>query len=195
MGVFESIRTSMGRRRLTKDAASSDWSVAERAIKRIPGLLDTESALGILIAASRGSGSRLAGRIDNLPATPSFEFSANLHIRSAIAALGQIAHPAASSRLLEIIHELPNYTKAAIEALGSPAHAAAADRLAEISDSWPNEMRWRVAEALWRMQSEHAFALYVKIEKATGTPFSEDTMRRAWVSHSQKVPTTDSTNK
>lgn len=183
MGVLNSIRASMALRRLSRDAASSDWRVAENAIKKIPSALDQASALAILIPLSCGSGSRLAGRLQDLPATPSYEFSANVHLRSAIAALGDIADPAASNRLLEIIQELPNYAKAAIEALGSPAHAAVADRLADISEGWPNEMRWKVAKALWRMQSEHAFALYVKIQNATGSPFSEETMRSAWVSH------------
>lgn len=47
-------------------------------------------------------------------------------------------------------------------------------------------MRVKVANALWRMRSDHAFQRYVKIQKATGTTFSEETMRKAWAEHWQK---------
>jgi hypothetical protein len=82
--------------------------------------------------------------------------------------------------LFEIVSDLPNLRDAAIEALGSRHHTAAADRLAAVSENWPVELRWKAAKALWNMESEYAFQLYMKIQKATGSPMSEATMRAAW---------------
>lgn len=183
MSLVGAMRKAIARRQVAKDAASNDWGVAEKAIKAIPATLDRASALRILLPLSRGGGTRLAGRLQDLPATPTYEMSAGVHLRAAITALGQIADPAASQRLLEIIGELPAYDSAALQALGSPSHAAAADRLAEMSEKWPVEMRWQVSKALWNMGTEHAFALYMKIQRSTGAARSEQVMRDAWTSH------------
>jgi hypothetical protein len=184
--MIGAIRKILARRKVVRDATSSDWGLAEKAIKAIPSTLDRSSALGILLPLSRGQGSRLAGRLDDLPATPTYEMSAGVHLRSAIVALGQIADPAASQRLLEIVSELPAYASAALQALGSPSHATAADQLAAMAENWPLEAKWKASRALWNMGTEHAFALYMKIEKAAGTARSEQVMRDAWTSHWKK---------
>jgi hypothetical protein len=187
MSFFKSLTGAMTRRKLVRDAASSDWSVAERAIKALPTAVDAETALSVLLPLSRGEGSRSATRLHDLAVTPSIEFAAGLHLRSGIAALSQIEHPKATDRLFEIIQDLPNCAEAAVQALGSRHHAAAADRLAAISEKWPNEKRWKAAKALWLMETEHAFQHYVRIQKATGAAFSDETMRKAWTSRMQEL--------
>jgi hypothetical protein len=184
--MIGAIRKAIARRKVARDATSNDWGLAEKAIKAIPTTLDPLTALGILLPLSRGQGSRLAGRLEDLPATPTYEMSASVHLRSSILALGQIADETASQRLLEIVSELPAYASTALQALGSPCHAGAADQLAAASENWPLEMRWKASKALWNMGTEHAFALYMKIEKSAGTARSDQVMRDAWTSFWKK---------
>jgi hypothetical protein len=177
MGLFDFLRQGSLRRKLIKQSRSLDWGVAESAIRRIPGVLESEAALRILLPLSRGEGGRLANSLRELPATPTCEFTANVHISSAIEALGKIKDPRASARLLEILSDLPhdspfNFPYRAFDALGSPNHRGAALRLAALASNWSPEMRRRASSALWRMQTEEAFEAYMsKFRWRTGPCF------------------------
>lgn len=156
------------RRRVAAEAVSPDWGIAERAIKRIPGLLSTEEALQVLLPLSRGEGNRLANRLSELPATPTNELMANTHLGSSITALGEIRDARAGARLIEIITELPNFASQALWALGSPNHASSAAQLASLAANWPQERRLHAANALYKMQTKEALEASIRIEQRGG---------------------------
>jgi hypothetical protein len=187
MGLFSYIRDSRIRSKVIKQSQSLDWGVAESAIRRIPEVLGLEEALQVLLPLSRGEGSRLANPLRELPATPTYEFSAGVHLGSAIAALGKLKDPRSSVRLVEIVNELPNFASRAMDALGSPFHAAFALQLAALAAKWPRELRSRAAGALWRMESEEALEAYIRIELEDNSLFSEEVMRKAWATRMEEI--------
>ncbi|HET6418507.1 MAG TPA: hypothetical protein VFG19_00025 [Geobacteraceae bacterium] len=187
MGLIKYLKDRRMRSRTISESQSLDWGVAESAIRRIPDVLSAEESLEILIPLSRGKGSHLANPLNELPATLTFEFSANVHLSSTIAALGKLKDMRASERLVEIVHELPNFASQALNALGSPMHAAFASRLAAMAANWSHELRYKAAGALWRMETEEALEAYLKIQLEDGSPFSEEVMRKGWTSRMEEI--------
>lgn len=187
MGLIKYLKERHMRNRTIGESQSLDWGVAESAIRRIPDVLGVEEALEILIPLSSGKGSHLANPLRDLPATLTYEFSANVHLSSAIAALGKVKDLRASERLVEIVHELPNFASQAMDALGSPIHAAFASRLAAVAANWPHELRYKAAGALYRMETEEALDAYIKIQLEDGSPFSEEVMRKGWAARLEEI--------
>ncbi len=187
MGLIKYLKNRSMRSKIIRQSQSLDWGVAESAIRRIPEALGVAEALEILLPLSRGKGSHLANPLRELPATLTYEFSANVHLSTAIAALGKIKDMRASERLVEIVHELPNFASQAMDALGSPMHAAFAPGLAALAADWPRELRSRAAGALWRMETEEALEAYIKIQLQDGSAFSEEVMRKAWAARQEEI--------
>ena len=187
MGFINYIKQVRAQRKVIAESKSPDWNVAENAIRRIPEVLDPEAALAILLPLSRGQGSRLANPLTELPPTPTYEMLSQVHLSSAIAALGRMKDARASARLAEIITQLPNFAARAFDALGSPCHAAFASQLAGLAARWPRELRSKASSALWHMGTEEAMEAYVKIQLEDGSPFSEETLRKACATRLEEI--------
>jgi hypothetical protein len=187
MGFFDRLKQKRIARKLVADVRSSDWGVAEDAIARVPDVLDTDTALSLLVPLSRGAGSRLVNPLRELPPTPTYQFSAGVHLGSAIKALGRVADPRATAALLAVLTELPNFVPHAIDALGAPAHAAAVGELERRYPRVDRSFGQRLRNAFWHMGSDEALEACLRIDKAHGSPFSEETIRRAWAQRQEEL--------
>lgn len=125
MGWWERRREKNLLERILAEARSLDWGKAEAAIQKLPQYAADPQAVDVLLELSRPDYHQLR----ELPVTPTFEFSAGVHLSSTIKALGQIGQQRTIDRLIDIATSLGNYAQKAVDALGNPRNHAAVDRM------------------------------------------------------------------
>jgi hypothetical protein len=187
MRFLDRLKQKRLERQLIAAVSSADWAVAESAIKRIPEVLDIETALSLLLPLSRGEGKRMVDPLQELPPTPTYQFTTGVHLGAAIEALGRMPDARATARLLALISELPNFASQALDALGSPRHACAALQLEKLAADTTGRLRHSLKNAVWHMGTEEALEAYIRIDKADGSAFSEETTRKAWASRQEEL--------
>jgi hypothetical protein len=161
--------------RALAEARSLDWGKAEAAIQKLPQYAADPQAVDVLLELSRPDYHQLR----ELPVTPTFEFSAGVHLSSTIKALGEIGQQRASDRLIDIATSLGNYADKAVDALGNPRNHAAVDRM--VRELIPRERtRFSKSErsrlrslkgALIRIQTPASLAAAADLEFITGLAF------------------------